>query len=129
MMNMSDSNPPIFPPAPLSDPPHTDANPPGEDAHTALPPPTPIPQPSLATEGSEGSEPANQVAGEDVTRDDRDEAPIDQSGGGGVEDQVTECGQLVSLEAETAAAEGEEEDSLQVKGKGWGGWGSWGSLY
>ncbi|XP_036790108.1 protein NOXP20 isoform X2 [Oncorhynchus mykiss] len=126
-MNMSDSNPPIFPPAPLSDPSHTDANPPGEDTHTALPPPTPIPQPSLATEGSEGSEPANQVAGEDVTRDDRDEAPIDQSGGGGgVEDQVTECGQLVSLEAETAAAEGEEEDSLQVKGKGWGGWGSWG---
>ncbi|XP_070998443.1 protein NOXP20 isoform X1 [Oncorhynchus clarkii lewisi] len=126
-MNMSDSNPPIFPPAPLSDPSHTDANPPGEDTHTALPPPTPIPQPSLATEGSEVSEPANQVAGEDVTRDDRDEAPIDQSGGGGgVEDQVTECGQLVSLEAETAAAEGEEEDSLQVKGKGWGGWGSWG---
>ncbi|XP_064871981.1 protein NOXP20 [Oncorhynchus nerka] len=126
-MNMSDSNPPIFPPAPLSDPSHTDANPPGEDTHTALPPPTPVPQPSLATEGSEGSEPANEVAGEDVTRDDRDEAPIDQSGGGGgVEDQVTECGQLVSLEAETAAAEGEEEDSLQVKGKGWGGWGSWG---
>ncbi|XP_064814978.1 protein NOXP20-like [Oncorhynchus masou masou] len=126
-MNMSDSNPPIFPPAPLSDPSHTDPSPPGEDTHTALPPPTPIPQPSLAAEGSEGSEPANEVAGEDVTRDDRDEAPLDQSGGGGgVEDQVTECGQLVSLEAETAAAEGEEEDSLQVKGKGWGGWGSWG---
>ncbi|KAK6324410.1 hypothetical protein J4Q44_G00037520 [Coregonus suidteri] len=66
------------------------------------------------------------MAGEEVTRDDRDEAPIDRSGGG-VEDQVTECGQLVSLEAETTAApEGEEEDSLQAKGKGWGGWGSWG---
>ncbi|XP_055768733.1 protein NOXP20 isoform X2 [Salvelinus fontinalis] len=124
-MNMSDSNRPIFTTPPLSDPPHTEPNPSEEDTHTALPPPTPILQPSLATEGSEGSEPAKEVAGEEVTRDDRDEAPIDQSGGG-VEDQVTECGQLVSLEAETAAAEGEEEDSLQVKGKGWGGWSSWG---
>ncbi|XP_052367829.1 LOW QUALITY PROTEIN: protein NOXP20-like, partial [Oncorhynchus keta] len=72
-----------------------------------------------------GSEPANQVAGEGVTRDDRDEALLTNQGRS-VEDQVTECGQLVSLEAETAAAEGEEEDSLQVKGKSWGGWGSWG---
>lgn len=124
-MNMSESNPPISTPPPLSDPPHTDHNPAEEDTQTALPPPTPILQSSLAAEGSEGSEPANEVSGEEVTGDDRDEAPIDQSGGG-VEEQVTECGQLVSLEAETAAPEGEEEDSLQVKGKGWGGWGSWG---
>ncbi|CAB1327174.1 unnamed protein product [Coregonus sp. 'balchen'] len=124
----TDPNPPHTDPNPPHtdpNPPHTDPKPP-EDTHTALPPPTPILQPSLATEGSEGSEPANEMAGEEVTRDDRDEAPIDRSGGG-VEDQVTECGQLVSLEAETTAApEGEEEDSLQAKGKGWGGWGSWG---
>nr|XP_046189217.1 protein NOXP20-like [Oncorhynchus gorbuscha] len=108
---MSDSNPPISPPLPLSDPPYTDANP-QEKTHTQL---SRLPHPSSSPRGRRGRD-----------QEDRDEASIDQSGCGGVEDQVTECGQLVSLEAETAAAEGEEEDSLQVKGKGWGGWGSWG---
>ncbi|KAJ8000476.1 hypothetical protein DPEC_G00180510 [Dallia pectoralis] len=105
---MSDSDFPIVTPPSLSDLPETTK----PNTPENLSPPHPSP---LANEES----PFSVKVGEEVTRVDGGEADQSESDVGG---QVTECDQLVSLEAESAAARADVED----QGKAWHGWGSWG---